>query len=137
MSTIAGRKLRVVLRNVQAVLAIELLVAAQAVEWRVAMAIDPQKLPKDADVTEEDGTQPTAAIGKEWRRAEQEAADFAARTAADKRPEIAARLGVGTRVAYLAVRQVAEPVLKDRTLDEDVRRVRALVEAGAFGSGAG
>src|SRR4051812_49807640 len=34
MSTIAARKVRTVLRNAQSVLAIELLVAAQAVEWR-------------------------------------------------------------------------------------------------------
>src|SRR5947208_759486 len=48
MSTIAARKLRTVLRNVQAVIAIELLVAAQAVEWRVAMEIDPRS-PRERD----------------------------------------------------------------------------------------
>lgn len=37
MSTHANRKMRDVVANAQAVLAIELLVAAQAVEWRVAM----------------------------------------------------------------------------------------------------
>ncbi|HSK75539.1 MAG TPA: aromatic amino acid lyase, partial [Thermoanaerobaculia bacterium] len=47
MATIAARKLRTVLRNVQAVLAIELLAAAQAVEWRVAMEIDPRQKKPD------------------------------------------------------------------------------------------
>src|SRR3954469_16812454 len=37
MSTHAARKMRTILGNVQSVLAIELIVAAQAVEWRVAM----------------------------------------------------------------------------------------------------
>src|SRR5207248_5909631 len=37
MSTHAARKMRSILGNVQSVIAIELIVAAQAVEWRVAM----------------------------------------------------------------------------------------------------
>ncbi|HSP35656.1 MAG TPA: histidine ammonia-lyase, partial [Thermoanaerobaculia bacterium] len=41
MSTHAGRKLRTVISNVQAVLGIELMTSAQAVEWRVAMNLDP------------------------------------------------------------------------------------------------
>ncbi|HEV7517655.1 MAG TPA: hypothetical protein VGR07_15250, partial [Thermoanaerobaculia bacterium] len=49
-------------------------------------------------------------------------------TAPERRPEIAGHLGRGTRAAYLAVREVAEPMLSDRTLDEDIRRVRARVE---------
>jgi histidine ammonia-lyase len=136
MSTIAGRKLRTVLRNVQAVLAIELLVAAQAVEWRVAMAIDP--CPKNgqpapgAPADETAAERPNALSRRKWEQAEKEAADFAARTAPEKRAEIAAQLGHGTRAAYLAVRAVAEPLLKDRMLDEDIRRVRGLLERGFF-----
>jgi histidine ammonia-lyase len=41
MSLIAGRKLRTVLGNAQSVLAIELMVAAQAIEWRAGMGRDP------------------------------------------------------------------------------------------------
>ena len=37
MSTHAARKMRTILGNVQSVIAIELIVAAQAIEWRVAM----------------------------------------------------------------------------------------------------
>ncbi len=120
MSTIAARKLRTVLRNVQAVLAIELLVATQAIEWRVAMKLDPRA--RGA----EDGVDPL----RGWDKAEQESKDFAERVVPERRPEIAAALGEGTRRAYLAVRELAGPMLADRTLDEDIRAVRAAVEGG-------
>src|SRR5438045_2920912 len=45
MSTHAARKLRTVVSNVEAVLAIELMTAAQAIEWRVAMNLDPNQRP--------------------------------------------------------------------------------------------
>jgi histidine ammonia-lyase len=116
MSTIAARKLRTVLRNAQTVLAIELLVAAQAVEWRVAMGIDPaQTRPKGLS---------------DWDQADQEAREFEERTRPERRQEIAARLGEGTRRAYLAVREVAGTVLRDRVLEGDIRAVRGVVESG-------
>jgi histidine ammonia-lyase len=118
MATIAARKLRTVLRNVQAVLAIELLAAAQAVEWRVAMGIDPA------------GLLPAASKG--WEAADREAAEFAERTAPERRPEIAANLGHGTRRAYLKVRELAPAMLGDRTLDADIRSVRAAIENNSF-----
>jgi histidine ammonia-lyase len=121
MSTIAARKLRTVLRNVQAVLAIELLVAAQAVEWRVAMQRDPRGKGED------DGGD---LLRDRWEKAERESQDFAERTAPERRPDIAAALGEGTRRAYLAIRDLAGPMLVDRTLDEDIRAVRVAVEQG-------
>jgi histidine ammonia-lyase len=121
MSTIAARKLRTVLRNVQAVLAIELLVAAQAVEWRVAMTLDPRGKGED------DGAH---VLRDRWEKAERESRDFTERTAPERRAGIADQLGEGTRRAYLAVRELAGPMLVDRTLDEDIRAVRAAVEAG-------
>lgn len=117
MSTIAARKLRTILRNVQAVLAIELLVGAQAVEWRVGMNRTPAR-PKDGPTTS-------------WADAEDEAERFAEETAPAKRPAIAAELGA-TGPVYLRVRELAEPMLTDRTLDGDVRAVRAALESGAF-----
>ncbi len=120
MSTIAARKLRTVLRNVQAVLAIELLVAAQAVEWRVAMKLDPRGRGED------DGVHAL----RDWEKAERESRDFTERTAPERRPAIAAELGEGTRRAYMAVRELAGPMLTDRTLDEDIRAVRGAVERG-------
>jgi histidine ammonia-lyase len=118
MSTIAARKLRTVLRNVQAVLAIELLAAAQAVEWRVAMGIDPRAN--------------KAKSPSEWKRAVQESKDFEEGTRPERRPVIAEKLGEGTRRAWLQVRELAPPMLKDRTLDGDIRAVRAAVETHLF-----
>ena len=123
MSTIAARKLRTVLRGVQAVVAIELLVAAQAVEWRVAMDIDPRS-PREWEGPS------VLDVLPDWESAEQEARDFAARVAPERREPIAAHLGEGTRRAYLLVRELVPPLLADRTLDEDIRAVRAAVEAG-------
>jgi histidine ammonia-lyase len=114
MSTIAARKLRTVLRNAQTVLAIELLVAAQAVEWRVAMEIDPVR--------------PRARVLSDWERAEQEAREFESRTGPKHRNEIAARLGEGTQRAYLAVRGVTATVVRDRVLEGEIAAVRALLE---------
>ena len=113
MSTIAARKVRTVLRNAQAVLAIELLVAAQAVEWRVAMNVDPVA---------------SRQASSDWSQADREAEEFAARTAPARRPEIAAGLGEGTRRLYLQVREAAPTLLRDRMLEEDLRAVRRLVE---------
>lgn len=113
MATIAARKLRTVLRNVQAVLSIELLVAVQAVEWRVGMEIDPIK--------------PRPGSPSDWQQADQEAEDFEERTRPGRREQIAAALGEGTRRAYLAVRGVAEPMVTDRMLDGDILAVRGVV----------
>jgi histidine ammonia-lyase len=113
MSTIAARKVRTVLRNAQSVLAIELLVAAQAVEWRVAMRIPPVS---------------TRKASTDWDRADQEAQDFEERTRPEKRPEIAAELGEGTRRIYLQVRDAAPTMLRDRVLEGDIRAMRGVVE---------
>jgi histidine ammonia-lyase len=114
MATIAARKVRTVLRNAQSVVAIELLVAAQAVEWRVAMEIDPAAPRRNAPF--------------DWSQADREAEEFAARTAPERRPEIAAPLGEGTRRLYLQVRDAAPTMLRDRMLEGDIRAVRRLVE---------
>jgi histidine ammonia-lyase len=117
MATFAARKLRTVLRNAQAVLAIELLAAAQAVEWRtMSTEDDPAGVNK-----------PRKALGS-WGEGEAEAGRFKAWAAAENRGRIAAWLGEGTRRAYLHVREQAPPMLTDRTLDEDIRNVRAAVE---------
>jgi histidine ammonia-lyase len=122
MSTIAARKVRTVLRNAQSVLAIELLVAAQAVEWRVAMKLPPVS---------------TRKASTDWDRADQEAQDFEERTRPERREEIAAALGEGTRQVYLQVRDAAPTMLRDRMLEGDIRAVRGVVEGwgGAVGPG--
>ncbi|HEV8582783.1 MAG TPA: histidine ammonia-lyase [Thermoanaerobaculia bacterium] len=118
MSTIAARKLRTVLRNAQTVLAIELLVAAQAVEWRVAIEIDP--------------VEPRSRVLSDWDKADREAELFEERTRSERREEIAAKLGEGTRRAFRAVREVAETMLRDRVLEGDIRAVRGVVEGWAI-----
>jgi histidine ammonia-lyase len=64
----------------------------------------------------------------DWSQADREADEFAARTAPERRPEIAADLGEGTRRLYLQVREAAPTMLRDRMLEEDLRAVRRLVE---------
>jgi histidine ammonia-lyase len=111
MSTHAARKLRTVLSNVRSVLAIELLTAAQAVEWRAVFNYDPnQPAPRLLDV----------------QHAEAQARQF--EEAVDgKANNIATQLGRGTRELYLKVRAAARPVVYDRPLDGDIRAVRLVI----------
>ena len=108
MATIAARKLRTVIANAQATLAIELLLAAQAVEWRLAAG----RMPGGSGAEEE--------------------VRFDEVTAPERRAEIAAGLGKGTGAAYLAIRERVAPLVEDRTLDEDVRQIRRALEDGSL-----
>jgi histidine ammonia-lyase len=102
MATHAARKMRVVLRNAQNVLAIELLVAAQAIDWRVGMSIDPIAPRREMSI----------------RDAEEQARRFEA---------VAGRAADGVAPAlrsfYVRVREKSPAVTRDRALSEDVRRV--------------
>jgi histidine ammonia-lyase len=104
MSTHAARKLRTVIDNTRAVLAIELMVAAQAVEWRVATLSGVIARPQTLE------------------EAEEQAAAFASFL---QNADAASWLGSGTRAAYQQVRSAAAPVLKDRPLDGDIRALLA------------
>ncbi len=108
MSTHAARKLRMVIANAQAVLAIESMVAAQAIEWRVGMSIDPSIPPQPITLAE----------------AETHAREFE-NAVRGRAAEIAKALGAGTRKVYLRVRATVEPVTHDRPLSEDIRKLRA------------
>jgi len=133
MSALAGRKLRTVIGNMQAVLAIELLVAAQAVDWRVGLDRDPNGDGANAHPPgDTDGTPrfPGGAMSVSAEEADQ----FATATRPERRPQIAARLGSGTGAAYLAVRAVAEPMLADRVLEPDIRAVRRIINDGTLGA---
>jgi histidine ammonia-lyase len=105
MSTHAARKLGTIIENAQHVLAIELMVAAQAVDWRVAML----------------GGVPEA---HDLGQAETQATAFES-AVRGKSSEIARSLGAGTRETYLRVRGAVEPLFADRPLSDDVRRLRA------------
>ena len=101
MSTHAARKMRTVLRNAQNVIAIELMVAAQALDWRVGMSIDPTAPRREMSVKE----LKTTAVAQ----------------------GIAPRL----REIYQSVRKVSPTVTRDRALSDDVRRIfEAFFSAG-------
>lgn len=144
MATIAARKLRSVLHNVQAVLAIELMVAAQAIDWRVGMNREPRLKGEGGGEQQ----QPVAGasspaqhgIDARWakllgRTAElkEESVTFERETGGpERRAAIAAQLGRGTNRAYLRIRELVTPLIKDRPLDEDIRRLRETIEDGSF-----
>lgn len=134
MATHAARKLGSVLANAQAVLAIELLVAAQAVEWRAGLGFSPVAAPPAEEQTPAAGPpRPGRTETRNaWDEAEAEAAAFAAAVRPENRPTIAARLGTGTRATYLAVREAAPPLLADRPLDGDLAAVRRWLEDGSL-----
>jgi histidine ammonia-lyase len=101
MSTHAARKMRTVLRNAQHVIAIELMVAAQAVDWRVGMQIDP--------------TSP---------RHEMSVRDL-------KTAGVAQGIAPMLRPVYEAIRKASPTVTRDRMLSDDVRRIfEAFFSAG-------
>jgi histidine ammonia-lyase len=104
--------MRDVLTNAQNVLAIELLAAAQAIDWRAGLDLDPLAPRRTMSIEE----------------SEQQARDFESSTRGRAR-DIALRLGRGTRETYLRVRDVVEPVYRDRPLADDIRRILALLPA--------
>lgn len=121
MSSIASRKLRTVLGNVQATLAIELLIATQAIEWRVAMGYKPVA----------DGvTGTSSAAAGDWAAAEEEAEEFRRCTAPAHYEATSSWLGRGTAAAYRAVRSKVAPMVDDRPLDRDVLLLRQAIAAG-------
>ncbi len=124
MATIAARKLQTVLANTQAVLAIELLVAAQAIEWRAGCQMKPSVKAVSADADAKGAAKGEYGVTG--------AKSFAQATSDENRGEIAAQLGAGTRSAYLSIRKLVAPVIEDRTLDEDIRRVRQSIEQGSL-----
>lgn len=124
MASIAARKLRTVLSNAQTVLAVNLLVAAQAIDWRVGMNISP-----NAPTTKMNEVGPVA---DKLEAAEAEYRRFIEATRAEKRDSIAARLGGGTRAAYLRVRELVQTLTRDRVLEPDIRAIRTAVCDGSI-----
>jgi histidine ammonia-lyase len=104
MSTHAARKMRTILGNAQSVLAIELIVAAQAIDWRVAMM---QGVPEAHNLAD----------------AESQATAFEA-AVSGRAADIARFLGRGTAETYLRIRALVDPLFADRPLNEAIRRIR-------------
>jgi histidine ammonia-lyase len=109
MSTHAARKMRTIVGNTQSVLALELLVSAQALDWRIGMKCDPLA-PRHVMTVDE---------------AEAQSREFEAVVTTD----VAAGIAPALRPLYLEIRKAVPPVTKDRVLSEDARRVRALLFA--------
>jgi histidine ammonia-lyase len=125
MASIAARKLRIVVSNAQAVLAINLLAATQAIDWRVGMNISPS-----ASVITRNAV---GDVVDKLEAAEEEARKFAEAMSDERRDAtVATKLGAGTREAYRAVRAVCQPLIKDRVLERDIRAIRTLVVAGTL-----
>lgn len=124
MANHAARKALQVLANAEAVIAVELMTAAQATDWRVAMDRAPSgpRTGTAAQATQSDWQEL-------WRvhRAERDA--FAERTAGAG-PSVAERLGKGTRQVYRMVREEVLPLVEDRTLDADLRAAWRLIRSG-------
>lgn len=128
MATWACRKSRMVLANVQAVLAIELLVAVQAVEMRVGadagrLAVDPNR--------------PFFSVGAQERTDRDthfvRAFERGTRAAASQR-KVAGFLGGGTREIYAWVRRVVPTMTRDRVIADEIAAVReALTGSGQSG----
>ncbi len=122
VATTAARKARTVVSNVSAVLAMELVVAAQAVDWRAGVGYPPvRRSPDDPGPVAADAG-PSAL--------DDEAERFVKGPVAVRRPAICEQLGHGTAKAYLAARRVVAPLDKDRVLADDLLSARRLVEDG-------
>lgn len=136
MSTIACRKMRTILGNVQAVIGIELLVAAQAVEWRVGMNLSPDSAntvsveDAIADARRKGESERDAKLKYAWYATDTELRRFVNITAIEHRPVIAWRLGEGTSAAYLCIRSSIPAMTHDRYLSGDVCTARELVATG-------
>ena len=107
MSTHATRKMRTVLRNAQNVLAIELMVGAQAIDWRVGMSIDPLAPRKEMSLKDADD---------EARRFE----------AAAKPAAIARGVAPALRDVYQRVRSVSPPVSRTHSSSHAAIRVLSI-----------
>lgn len=144
MATIAARKLRTVLANTRHALAIELMIAAQALEWAALFEklIEDEftgKASEDAkaylhflrawsqDKKKLNQKEQLEATEKQGRIEQTLFEDWTQR---ENRGSIAGKLGRGTAHAYLTIREEIEPTIRDRVLEDDIRRVAQLLDPG-------
>lgn len=132
MATHAARKLRSVLANAQAVLAIELMAGAQAVEWRVGMKRSPAGGGTEVALEPTGSADRRVGVSDTWRKAVAEDEEFRKAVQPTVRRAIERKLARGTRAVYRAVREAAEPMLEDRPLDGDIAAVRRRLEDGSL-----
>jgi histidine ammonia-lyase len=125
MSTHAARKLRTILGNAQTVIAIEMLTAAQAADWRIGMNLSPA-----APRPDDDGKLPQQTI-ETVADANKKAAKFKQVTAG-WRKSVLPKLAPKLRPVYRSIRECVPAIVKDQTLDEPVRALRVLIESGSL-----
>jgi histidine ammonia-lyase len=139
MAPIATRKLRTILANTRHTVAIELLVAAQALEWaalfhRIKTRTLPQKVRKGAgkyvdlrNKAKDKTLSPLKRRDNAWKLGGAERHLFKLWTSRPNRTYIAESLSPGTAAAYLRIREAVEPMIVDRVLADDIRNVAVLL----------
>ena len=125
MSTHAARKMRTVLGNVQSVIAIELLAASQALEWRTTM-----DMPAKTTASAKNKPEPADPVAAANAQRDQFIANVDGKAAT-----IAKSIAPHLRPTYLRIREAARPVLLDRPLNDDISAVRDLIAGGDIGGG--
>lgn len=116
MASIAARKVRTVVANAQSTLAIELMVAAQALEWRAQL---------HAAACDTASTRPDTLA----EQLKQTAAKISPQAVKSARDAFAVKFSKGSAAALASIRAVVEPLCEDRVLAEDIRRIRELIES--------
>lgn len=128
MATTAAQKVRQVLNNARAVLALELMTAAQAVEWRTCDGGDPVTMARRINEIPQPLADKQAHANE---REKQFAAQFAT-AASPGRQRLEALLGVGTRKVYQTIRQAVPPLIMDVYLEPQFRAARELIAMRRF-----
>lgn len=117
MASIAARKVRTVIANTQNTLAIELMAAAQALDWRAML---------HATACDAASTRP-GRLAEELVRV---APTVSTQTFAAARAAFASSLSKGSAAAMASIREAVEPLCEDRVLADDIRRIRELIQNG-------
>ncbi len=126
MATHAARKLRSVLANVEAVLAIELLVAAQAADWRTCLLDQEMDASDKADAFAIDPNR-RSPHENDPGRAEHRLKRFREMKPDGPSSRTVASLGRGSAKYYEAVRKAVPPLHEDAPLEPMIRAVRLQV----------
>jgi histidine ammonia-lyase len=120
MATHAARKMRTVLGNVQSVIAIELMAAAQALEWRIVFEIPGDKLSEKKLL---------AFRPDRVELADEQQKRFI-REVSRRSATIADRIPPGLQQSYRQIRKLVSALDRDRPLDRDIRLLRESLALG-------
>lgn len=134
MATHAARKARQVVENATAVVAIELLVAAQAADWRTCRLDDDAGLVEmdrknyyAIDPNERHANEKDLNAARAMARAEHRLARFRSAKPKGASARTIASLGRGTGAVYRAVRERVDPLHRDKPLAGMIREIREMV----------